>query len=170
MANVKINDLPAASGANLTDRIPATQSSTTRYLTPSQILALLTSSDIGTILGLPRTVGWYVEGSIAATTNQGPNYIIDQNCTITGVSLYAKVAPTGSAADFDIQVSTNNGSSFATLFSTRPTIAAGSKVGGGSAVLSTTTLSVGDILRLDIVATGGTPAQSVTALLKMKTR
>lgn len=124
----------------------------------------------GTAAGLPRAIGWFISGALTVANEQGPTYTLDHNATITGIDLYCKTAPVTSAVDIDIKRSTNGGTSFATIFSTRPTVAAAAKTGGSAAVLSTTTVSTGDLLRLDVIAAGGTPAQDVTAQLKLATR
>lgn len=118
-------------------------------------------------LGFPRTVGWYIDGGFAAVSDIGPNIFVDVPCTITGIRLYAKTAPSGGSVDVDVQLSSNNGVSYTTIFSTRPVITAGNKVGGANAVFSTTTVTTGQILRFDIVSANN--ARSLTASLFMVT-
>jgi hypothetical protein len=105
------------------------------------------------IAGLTRRVlGWFLPGALANGTDLGPNYIADGPITLTGIRVYCKTAPTGAALDLDIRRSTDGGATWATIFSTRPTVAAGSRLGGSGAALSVTSLSADHILRLDVVA------------------
>lgn len=132
---------------------------------PGLIAAITAAS-----LHIPRTMGWFFESSFTIGNQQGPTYTLDTDVTFIGFDAYAVTGPTGSAADFDVKLSTNGGSSWATIFSTRPTIAAAAHVASG-AVLSTTTGATGNLIRLDIIAVGSTtPASAVTAQLKMTTR
>lgn len=66
---VEISALPAADAANDTDRIPASQGATTRYLTPPQILARLTSVAWGIITGKPTTIAGYGISDAASTAD-----------------------------------------------------------------------------------------------------
>ena len=121
--------------------------------------------------GLPRRVlGWYLDGVATVGADLGPNYTIDADVDVLGIALYAKSGPTTVAAEVDVLYSTDDGSSFTSLFSTLPTIPTGSHVGGASAVLAHTTLDAGDILRFDVTATGTTPIQGVTVELQVRFR
>ena len=79
----------------------------------------------------------------------------------------SKTGPTGANLILDIQKSTNNGTSFATLWGTnpsnKPTIAAASN-NGSTTSFDTTTFAAGDILRFDIDQVGSTVAGSDIAL------
>ena len=121
-------------------------------------------------VGVPRVLALaYLAGALTVGSDVGANITVDVDCTIHTFRAYAKTAPATSAAEFDVLVSTNDGASFASIFASRPQITAGSKV-GGSSIISTTALDVGDILRLDVIAAGGTPAQNVTTQLNVQTR
>jgi hypothetical protein len=77
--------------------------------------------------------------------------------TFTRVDLIAKSGPTGAAFIIDILKSSNSGSSFSTLFLTKPKpqIASGA-VAGNVTAFDTTAFAQGDILRLDILQVGST--------------
>lgn len=120
-------------------------------------------------LKIPRApAGWYFDGSITVANDQGPNYPIDVNCTLLNVALRCKTAPAGSALDIDIRVKRSG--VWTSLFSTRPTIAAGATSGGSGAVFAITTLDANEELRCDVIASGTTAAQGVTVQLRMETR
>ena len=90
-------------------------------------------------------------------------YICPRNLTFDTVYIIAKTGPTGAAFIVDIQKSTNNGSTFTSLFAVhpayQPTIAAAS-VAGSTTSFDTTTANAGDILRFDIDQIGSTIAGS----------
>ena len=121
-------------------------------------------------LAIPRTLGWYLDGALVAANDLGPNYTIDANVTVTGINLYVKVAPGTTALDVDVKRSTDGGTTWTTIFTIRPTISAGARVGGGGATLSVTQLSAGDVVRFDVISPGTVAAQSLTASLKLATR
>jgi hypothetical protein len=104
---------------------------------------------------------WYFDGTQAVATSKGPQITMPFALTMSGVTLRAKGAPTGSPLIYNIK---KDGT---TIFSTRPQINGGSFVGGSGAVLSTTTLDVNSVLTIDIDQVGSTFAGSgVTIMLK----
>jgi hypothetical protein len=109
----------------------------------------------------PRTFGW----SFAAVPETGvvvaPVYTADVDMTLTGVRIYADTAPTGGALEFDIE--RWNGSSWATVFSTRPTVSSGANRGGSGAAFSITAISAGHELRLNVISVN--TAASITVQL-----
>ena len=115
------------------------------------------------INGLRPTLYTFVPGTVAVATNVSGTFEIQQSLTILGVDLRVKTAPTGAALIVDIN---KNGT---TIFSTRPEIAAASTSGGGSAVLSVTTLAAGDLITVDIDQVGSSVVGSdLTIALIMK--
>jgi hypothetical protein len=122
------------------------------------------------LLTIRRVLGWYLDGLISVGQDLGPNYTIDADVDVLGIAIFAKSGPTTVAAQFDVLYSTDDGSSFTSLFSTLPTIPTGSHIGGAAAVLSHATLDAGDILRFDVIAVGTTPVQGVTVELQIRFR
>ena len=97
-------------------------------------------------------MGWYIDGTLATGTTQGPEITMPFGMTLTSVSLRAKTAPTGQAVIVDIN---ENGT---TLFSTRPQINASATTGGSSAVFSDATVAAGSVLTIDIDQVGSSAA------------
>ena len=123
--------------------------------------------DVGPAGPTRSTVGWFEYGPLLVGVDKGPNYTLPYAVTVESVRLFAKAGPVGSAAEFDIQRSTDNGATWASIFTTRPTIAAGTRAGGTSAVLAITALAAGTVLRMDVTAAGTTPAEHATVQLNM---
>jgi hypothetical protein len=109
-----------------------------------------------------RTLGWYVESSLAAGDGIGPIYILDGNVTITGFAANAKITPT-STCTLDVQTSTNY-TTWTTIFSVKPTIASGASI-ASAGTLSVTTLAAGTYIRWCVVTAAA--AGSVTVQLQM---
>jgi len=82
---------------------------------------------------------------------------------ITKAWIVAKTGPTGAAFICDIQYSTNNGSSFTSIWSVNPSnkiqIAA-SSVAGTTTSFDTSTFTAGTLFRIDIDQVGSTVAGS----------
>ncbi len=97
---------------------------------------------------------WYLDGALVTGLSQSAIVIMPYGLTLTSVTLRAKGAPTGAAVIVDINE--NNTS----IFSTRPQINDGATTGGGSAVISDTTLAAGSEITLDIDQIGSTFAGS----------
>lgn len=98
-------------------------------------------------------------------------YICQQAGTFTKAFAIAKAGPTGAALIFDILKSSNNGSTFTSLWASTPAnqiqIAAG-QVAGSQTSFDTTTYAAGDLLRIDVNQVGSTIAgANVTVKLGM---
>jgi hypothetical protein len=130
-----------------------------RYYTGLAWVTVGTGGGGGTYL---RTLGWYVESSLAAGDGIGPIYILDGNVTITGFAANAKITPT-STCTLDVQTSTNY-TTWTTIFSVKPTIASGASI-ASAGTLSVTTLTAGTYIRWCVVTAAA--AGSVTAQLQM---
>ncbi len=122
---------------------------------------------------MPRTFGWYINDAISVGDGQGPIYRLDANATILGFDTNAKQPP-ATAATFDIQTTANPASGFTSIFSTKPTIAAGAYT-GTAGTLSTVTLNAGIYIRFCVVSAGtdgggGNAATGVTTQLRLQTR
>lgn len=123
-----------------------------------------------TWVALPRMFGWFLEGQLVVGDGQGPIYRIDSNVTILGFDISCKIAPTGSAAIFDVEVGATPNGIFTTIFSSQPQIAATQNIGTGG-TLSTTTLNAGQYVRFNVDLNGtGTAAEGATGQLRMETR
>ncbi len=121
-------------------------------------------------VAMPRMFGWFLDGAILVGDGQGPIYRIDSNVTILGFDVSCKIAPTGSAAIFDVEVGATPNGIFTTIFSVQPQIAATQNIGSGG-TLSTTTFSSGQYVRFNVDLNGtGSAAEGVTAQLRMETR
>lgn len=73
------------------------------------------------------------------------------NITLTAARLLVPIAGSAGTWDFDVQYK-RGGAAFASIFSTRPSVAfgAGDYAVSSNAVMTTTALLVGDILRFDV--------------------
>ncbi len=100
---------------------------------------------------------WNYQDAASVATFPPPVYHVDvpEGIRITGVRIYAE-AGTGA---WDIQRSTDNGATWASIFSTLPSITSG-KVGGANAVLHTHTggleCAFGHLLKLSPIPSGPT--------------
>lgn len=83
---------------------------------------------------------------------------VSYSLTLTSAKLYVPDIGTSGTLTVDVQKSSAGGGAFATIFSTKPSVAVAAGAHGVSTngVLSTTALVAGDILRLDttVVQTG----------------
>lgn len=121
-------------------------------------------------VALPRMFGWFLEGQLVVGDGQGPIYRIDSDVRILGFDISCKIAPTGSAAVFDVEVGSSPNGIFTTIFSAQPQIANGAYIGSGG-TLSTTQLNAGDYVRFNVDLNGtGTAAEGATGQLRMETR
>lgn len=90
---------------------------------------------------------------VSASTLEGLDvYTAAQAFTLTSAIVTVDVAGTSGTLEIDIQKSTDDGASWATVFSTKPSVAFGSgdNTPSSNAVFSTTSIATGDLLRLDI--------------------
>jgi hypothetical protein len=92
-------------------------------------------------------------GRYSAQTAITPNLLIRSNITLLSCRLMIDVAGTSGTTEFDILYK-RGANPFATIFTTRPSVgfAAGDNAVSTNAILSVTTLQVGDILRLDLTS------------------
>lgn len=97
---------------------------------------------------------WFLGGTVTIGSNKGANVTMPFDMTLTSVNLRATGAPTGQALIVDIL---KDG---VTLFGTKPQINAAATSGGGSAVLSTTTLTTGSVVTVNLTQVGSTFAGS----------
>lgn len=122
---------------------------------------------------MPRTFGWYINDAISVGDGQGPIYRLDANSTVLAFDINSKQPP-ATTATFDIQITTNPATGFSSIFSTKPTIAAGAYI-GTAGVLSATNLNAGVYIRFCVIAagtdgSGNNAATGVTTQLRMQTR
>ena len=118
---------------------------------------------------MPRMFGWFLEGEIFNGDGQGPMYRLDSDVTIISFAISCTAAPSGGAANFDVESGSAPNGVFTTIFSATPQIADGAFIGTGG-TLSVTQLNAGDYIRFNVDSTGTTAAQNVTAQLQMETR
>lgn len=167
-----ITDAVSTTDPRMTDaRTPTAHAAThasggTDALTPAAIGAAA-AGHTHTATATDRSYGWQ-EGTLAVGTHKGPHYRVTSNLTVQACHIYATTPPGTSAAEIDIQYL--RAGVWASIFTTRPTVAAGANIGGTDAVLAVTALNAGDWLRMDVVAAGGTPAADVTVQLDAMTR
>jgi len=105
---------------------------------------------------------WYVDG--AQTTGAKNMWL---GATKAGVlvsgTVYLQTPAVGCAFDVDVERSTNNGTSFATVFTTRITVDANeysSRLADTPCVLSVTNYNEGDIFRVNVITIGSSTAGS----------
>lgn len=131
------------------------------------------SNNAATWQAMPRTFGWYFNDDITTGDGQGPIYRLDANATVIAFDVNAKQPP-ASAAEFDIQITTDPSSGFTSIFTTKPTIPLGQYV-GTSGTINTTNLNAGHYIRFCVTNPGGdgfgdNVAAGVTAQLRLQTR
>lgn len=133
------------------------------------VLALM-RAEIGALSDVrrPRCATWWKNGSVTTGADIGPNYILDNTSRLVGGAIYAKTAPSGTL-EIDIKASVDRGVGWTTIFSTRPTLAAGNKLHIFNPLhISTKTYKAWAVFRLDIVSTGS--ASGLTVELWMLAR
>jgi hypothetical protein len=112
---------------------------------------------------VPKTYVWFVSGTVATGTEQGPTYRIKRATTVEDIELHAKTGPTGAALIIDINEAGGS------LFSTRPEIDDGGTTEDDNHVFSDTSLAAGAELTMDIDQVGSsTPGADLTILLHCK--
>lgn len=109
---------------------------------------------------------------VAVGANKTAKAIMDQDRTLTKVYTYADIAPVGADLILDILFSTDNGTTFTSLWVinpvNRPTIVDGSNFDTVTA-FDILTLSAGDLLRVDVIQVGSTtPGQDITLQLQYR--
>lgn len=150
---------------------------------PGSIVTNTTSGALFINTGPSSATVW---GSVGGASNQRAVFQLAATTLATGTDLcnwlqltapativkawaLAKTAPTGQALIFDILRSTNNGTSFTSIWNATPAnriqIAATANAGTQTS-FDTTALSAGDVLRIDIIQVGsGTPGGVATVEL-----
>lgn len=150
-----------------TEYTTSTSTSTTTTVTSTSTTMTISSTSTSTTLwpggDLPvrAQVMFGVPGTLSVNDDQPPWYIcsIPHNLTLLDTNLAVKTAPMGAAIEVDIQRSPDCGSTWWSIYSTKPTIAPGTRGGcGGDGVLSTEYICEGDLLRLDVTQVGSTVA------------
>lgn len=81
-------------------------------------------------------------------------YKAETDFVLTSAKVVVLVAGTAGTLEIDVKKSSTIGGTFTSIFSTRPSLSfsAGSNVESSNAVFSTTTVSAGDYLRLDVTS------------------
>lgn len=128
----------------------------------------ITDTTGGPVVGVAQEYGWIKSGALAVETYAGPVYYIRADLTIVGWAAFCNTAPSGASAIFDIEYSTNNGSSWATLWSSTPSVSASANAGSSTSGISVTTLAKGNWVRAKCTQTGS--ASDASLFLLTKTR
>ena len=122
----------------------------------------------GDLLYVPRTYVWFIAGTVATGTEQGPTFRIKRGTTVEDIELHIKTAPTGAALIVDIN---ENGT---TLFDdgdsgVKPEIDISGTVEDDNHVFTDTALAATAELTMDIDQVGSTEAGvDLTVLLHCK--
>jgi len=117
---------------------------------------------------VPRTYMWFVGGTVATGTEQGPTFRMKRATIVESIDLHVKTAPTGAALIIDI----NEGGT--TLLDdgdsgVKPTIAIDGTTEDDNEVFTDTALAIGAELTMDIDQVGSTEAgKDLTVLLHCK--
>lgn len=125
--------------------------------------------NVGGITGQPM---FGVPGTLTVADDQAITFICGHpnGLTLVDTASFVKTAPTGATIIFDIELSTDDGANWVTIYSVLPSIAIGSRV-GTSGTLSITTMDQDDLLRLNIDQVGSTIAGAwLTASLRVESR
>jgi hypothetical protein len=138
---------------------------------PTSLWDVIQSSDVTVSAG--GKITWVLAAGTPITqgNDKAAWAIMDQARTMSKVYACAKTAPTGTPTlVFDILYSTDNGTTFNSLWPTnqnnRPSIASGSKFSTTTS-FDTTTIPAGALVRIDVVSVGNTIAgQDVTVQLQ----
>ena len=153
-----------------TDYTTSTSTSTTTTVTStstSTTTMTVSSTSTSTTLwpgedsAVRAQVMFCIPGTLSVDDDQAPWYIcsILHHLTLLDTNLVVKTAPTGAAIEIDIQRSPDCGHTWWSIYSTKPTIAAGSMGDcDGSGTLSDQYICEGDLLRLDVTQVGSTVA------------
>lgn len=112
---------------------------------------------------VPRTYVWFVSGTVATGTEQGPTFRMKRATIVEDIELHVKTAPTGAALIVDINEAGT------TLFSTKPEIDISGTTEDDNHVFSDTNLAAAAELTMDIDQVGSTVAGAdLTVLLHCK--
>ena len=146
-----VANILGAAGANGSNGSNGTSFDSTAYIFPRDFSFVLGA-------GTPTTIG-----------NDKANWVtLTRDATIVKAFAQAKTAPVGAALIVDLLFSTNNGSTFTSIWTTtanRLTLADGINH-GTQTLFDTTILAAGTILRIDVIQVGsGTAGRDVTVQL-----
>lgn len=109
------------------------------------------------------TFAWAVTGSLVTGASAAPYLVATHSLTIEKAYASIKTAPTGSSIIIDIN---KNGSTIWSTQANRLTVAAGA-TSGTQTIFNTTSLSDGDVLRVDLDQVGSsTSGSDLTIQLK----
>lgn len=112
-----------------------------------------------------REYTWFIEGTVATGTEQGPTYRLTDDAVAEDVTMHVKTSPTGQAMIADLNLGGT------TIFSTKPRIAAGGTVEDNNHAFSTTTLPAGSELTCDVDQVGnGAAGADLTISLKVRVK
>jgi len=121
-------------------------------------------------LGL-RTFAWALgtNSNVVVSTDQSPWVICNTAGSFARWDMAVKTAPTGADLILDFLISTDGGSTWTSLWHTnpsnRPTIAAGSNTGTGSA-FDITSFAAGNLIRQDVIQVGSiVPGNELSATI-----
>jgi hypothetical protein len=91
-----------------------------------------------------------------ATDVLANRYVVEQNVTLGSVTISAKAAPSTAAFIADILVSTNNGSTWTTIFPTlKPTLPVSSNAVVLNPSFAIASLAIGNMIRVDVLQSDG---------------
>lgn len=157
-----------AAGRAILDDADAAAQRTTLGAAASAHTHTVTDTAGGPVIEIPQEYGWTKSGALAVETFGVPVYYIRADLTIVGWAAYVVTAPSGSAATFDVEYSTNNGGSWATVFSSAPSISAAANFNSSTSGISVTTLAKGNLVRAKCTAANS--AADLSLFLLTKTR
>lgn len=116
---------------------------------------------------------WSLPGTLGISDGAAPYHTASKDLTLTDCEMVVKTAPVGGTVSIDIEVDTAGKTgampSFATIFSTLPTIDSGEYSSESAATpcsLSTTAVAKGDILRLNVDGVNGAKDLTVSLIAK----
>jgi hypothetical protein len=114
----------------------------------------------------PYSFAWFIPDDLTTGDQQGGILCLDRDVTVLTpvMNVYAGEEPGTQAIIVDMDYSTDNCVSWSALFSTRPQIAAGARVGGSGAVAAVASLTSGTFIRVNIdqVGAGSDPGGNLT--------
>lgn len=133
--------------------------------TPTTDIEVVGTMSGTNIAGVARNLTWFISGTVATGTEQGPTIRLDEAMYCYDVTMHAKTAPTGATLIVDI----NDGGG--SIFSTRPEIDISGTTEDNNHVFSDTSFSAGTEITLDVDQIGSTIAGAdLTVQLHCKSR
>lgn len=120
---------------------------------------------------IPAFAVFTIGGSLVVSTDPAPWIPIRQARTITEVYGVVKTAPTGASILIDVEISSDNGATWTSIWNTIPTnrltITASNRT-GTTTTFDTTTVSAGSLLRVAVDQVGSTISGSnLTVTIKL---